>query len=68
VPREDPAEKRRGDLVFPIENPRGHLVCYAVTPTPAGERSILMRNQRRAAPDVHVGHPLRAVGSFAAMI
>jgi hypothetical protein len=30
----NPTEKRHGDVFTPIENPKGHLVCYAVTQTP----------------------------------
>jgi len=42
----NPTEKRHGDIFVPIENPKGHLVCYSVTPTALIDpRSFFTRNQ-----------------------
>jgi hypothetical protein len=36
----NPTEKQHGDVITPIENPKGHLVCYTVTPTPVPEKTF----------------------------
>jgi hypothetical protein len=35
----NPTEKLHDEVFTPIENPKGHLVCYSVTPTAAPERT-----------------------------
>jgi hypothetical protein len=36
----NPTEKLHDNQVTPIENPKGHLVCYTVTPTDAPEKTF----------------------------